>query len=65
MSITAPTGSSRSSRKLLELRSTVQIAILSPNNCYVSAIMQCLFNNPKMTDFDQIEVLRLTSPDVS
>ena len=54
MSNTAPTGPSRSSRKLLELRSTVQIAILLPNNCYVSAIMQCLFNNPKMTIFDQL-----------
>ena len=54
MSNTALTGPSRSSRKLLKL-STVQIAgILLLNNCYVGAIMQCLFNNPKMTIFDQL-----------
>jgi len=52
---TALAGPSRSSRKLLELRSTVRIAgILLLNNCYVGAIMQCLFNNPKMTIFDQL-----------
>jgi len=27
-----------------------------PNNCYVSAIIQCLFNNPKVTNFDQLTV---------
>jgi len=53
---TALTGPSRSSRKLLELSgSTVLIAgILLLNRFYVGAIMQCLFNNPKMTIFDQL-----------
>jgi len=37
------------------IRSTVQIAsILLLNNCCVGAIMQCLFNNPKMMIFDQL-----------
>ena len=48
--------SDRAFRFQKQLSSTVQIAILSPNNCYVSAIMQCLFNNPKMTVFDQLHV---------
>jgi len=30
--------------------------ILLPNNYYIGAIMQCLFNNPKMTVFDQLTV---------
>ena len=32
----------------------LQCRLPFPNNCYVSAIMQCLFNNPKMTIFDQL-----------